>query len=66
MKINKEDFEDYVSGWLFTTEDFPNDLTMGNMKAALANALSQIECGEDGVKAVKERKLYYETTKTDN
>jgi hypothetical protein len=53
MNITIEDFKDYVAGWLFIKEGDPDmrNLDLNNMKAALANALSQIECDQDGVEA---------------
>lgn len=59
MDINIIDFKDYVGGWLFNSEDFPHNLDMNNMKAALANALSQIEDDQDGIEAVVKRFQYY-------
>jgi hypothetical protein len=54
MNITIENFKDYVAGWLCVNEADPNmqNLDINNMKAALANALSQIECDQDGVMAV--------------
>lgn len=67
MNISKEDFEDYVSGWLIATfQEHKNgikDLDMNNMKAALGNALNMIEDYEDGILAYKERKEYYKNEK---
>lgn len=56
MKITIKDFQDYVAGWLIAGEE---GLTLGNMKAALHNALVSIECEQDGIEAEMERKAYY-------
>jgi hypothetical protein len=56
MKITIEDFKEYVAGWLFVVDDFPNNLDDNNMKAALANALSQFDCGQDGIHAIVEHR----------
>lgn len=51
-KISKEDFEKYVSGWLFVTQDFRDDnLDMENMHAALANSLEMLYDDQDGIQA---------------
>lgn len=51
-KISKEDFEKYVSGWLFVTQDFRDDnLDMENMHAALANSLEMLYDDQAGIQA---------------
>lgn len=57
-KITIEDFKQYVAGWLISTES-PN-LDINNMKAALHNALNQIEDDQDGIVAVTERFRLYQ------
>lgn len=61
MKISVEDFKEYVAGWLCTSSGYPSDLTLNNMKAALHNSLSQIECDQDGIEAVTKHRRFYET-----
>lgn len=56
MKITIEDFKEYVAGWLFVVDGFPDNLDDNNMKAALANALSQFDCSQDGICAVVKHK----------
>ena len=59
MNITKQDLQDYVAGWLIVNKDDPNfqNLDFNNCFAAIANALSQIECDQDGLKAYVKRKL---------
>ena len=59
MEINVIDFKDYVAGWLATSWDYPHNLNINNMKAALHNALSMIEDEQDGIVATTERFQYY-------
>lgn len=58
MKITVEDFKEYVVGWLLAGR---KELEITHMKAALHNALSQIECDQDGVEAVTERRRLQES-----
>ena len=55
MKITAEDFKEYVSGWVISG----HELDLCHMKSALKNALSQIECDQDGIEAVTERRRFY-------
>ena len=56
-EITVEDFKEYVSGWLISG----HELDLCHMKSALKNALSQIECDQDGIEAVTERRRFYES-----
>lgn len=56
MKITVEDFKEYVSGWLISG----HELDLCHMKSALKNALSQIECDQDGIETVTKRRRFYE------
>ena len=57
MKITVEDFKEYVSGWLISG----HELDLCHMKSALKNALSQIECDQDGIEAVTKRRRLQES-----
>jgi len=58
-KITKEDFADYVCGWLFVCRADPNfsNLDLNNMKAALLNAANCLDCPNDGIAAYVERQV---------
>jgi hypothetical protein len=59
VNINKIDFQEYVAGWLFTSGEYPINLDMNNMKAALHNALAMLEDEQDRIKATTKRFEYY-------
>jgi hypothetical protein len=58
-KFTKEQFSDYVLGWLESQEWTDKELSIGNMKAALNNALMAIEDGDDGIEDYVERQAFY-------
>lgn len=47
--FTKQQFADYVLGWLESEEAKSDKLTMGNMKAALHNAKLTIDDEDDGI-----------------
>ena len=53
--FTKEQFAKYVLGWLESYEYHLNELTMGNMKSALANSLAMIDDSQDGIEFYVER-----------
>lgn len=58
MKIEnftREEFSNYVLGWLESQEYRMNELSMNNMKSALANALAMIDDSQDGIESYAER-----------
>jgi hypothetical protein len=57
-KITKEDFSDYVCGWLFVDPADPNfsNLDLNNIKAALHNAAFCLDCPNDGIAAYVKRR----------
>jgi hypothetical protein len=61
--FTKEQFSDYVLGWLESQEYHANELSMGNIKAALNNALVAIEDGNDGIVDYVERREYLKSLK---
>lgn len=60
MKITREDFKNYVAGWLFVVGDFPNDLDLDNMSAALHNACHMLRDDQDGIEEYIKRQKRYE------
>lgn len=62
MKITKKQFEDYVSGWLMSSDNM-DDLSIGNMMAALNNAYVSFECDQDGIVACLKRQKFMEDNK---
>ena len=56
MKITQKDFADYVCGWLESCEANNDDLSIGNMWAALKNAAKMLEDHQDGIESYLERK----------
>jgi len=58
IKITKQDFQDYVAGWLMTDESLDN-LSTANMAAALLNASRMLYDYQDGVVAETERRKSY-------
>jgi hypothetical protein len=57
-KFTKQQFADYVLGWLESSQHCADQLDMGNMKAALHNAKMTIDDIDDGIAAAVERKEY--------
>lgn len=56
--FTKQQFADYVLGWLESSEYHLDELSMGNMKAALNNSLVTIDRVNDGIAENVERKEY--------
>lgn len=54
--FTKQQFADYVLGWLESSEYHLDELSMGNMKAALHNAKVTLEDVDDGIAAYVDRK----------
>lgn len=59
MNITAEDFKNYVAGWLFVVEGFPDNLDLDNMSAALHNARHMLKDEQDGIEAYVKRQKYY-------
>jgi hypothetical protein len=57
-QITQKDFADYVCGFLCLTEQDPNlkNLSVENMKIALANSANCLDCPNDGIAAYVERR----------
>ena len=54
--FTKQQFTDYVLGWLESSQYHADQLDIGNMKAALHNAKVTIDDIDDGIAAEVERK----------
>jgi hypothetical protein len=57
-EITQKDFADYVCGFLCLTEQDPNlkNLSVENMKIALANSANCLDCPNDGIEAYIKRR----------
>ena len=60
--FTKQQFADYVLGWLESEQYHADQLDIGNMKAALHNAKVTIDDIDDGIAAEVERKEFLKTS----